>query len=221
MSARQATVVAILGVILAACSAGVEPTPSPPVSPTPSHGPSSPATVIPAPTAVAPSPTPVATAMPTPTPQPTPTPLAVPPRPSGLAYGRCCGEGNWEQVSSLSWEEPRTKGVEIRVYGVTKCFPPTDNGDELCLREGTELPADVRVLLAKGPATAGELSWFQTESNGDEVVGEGCTVAMLDKNGTPYYSVVVEAYSAAGPSIFAIADEGYYDSEGCSSATDD
>lgn len=219
MSPRQKTVGVILTVILAACSAGVEPTPSPPVSPTPSHRPSAP--VTPAPTAIAPSPTPTATAMPIPTPEPTPTPLPVPPKPSGLAYGRCCGEGNSEQVSSLSWEKPKTPGIEIRVYGVTQCFPPTDTGDESCLREGTDLPADVRVLLAKGPATGGSLSWFQAESDGDEVVGEGCTVPMLDKNGTAYYSVVVEVYSAAGPSSYTIADEGYYDSEGCSSATDD
>ena len=84
------------------------------------------------------------------------------------------------------------------------------------------LPAAVRGPAGQGPASTGELSWFQTESNGDgEVIGEGCAVPMLDKNGTPYYSVVVAAYSATGHSIFAIADEGYYDAEGCGSGTDD
>ena len=73
MSGRQATVVATLSLILAACSAGMEPTPSPPVIPTASQGPSSLATVIPAPTAVVPSATPVATPAPTLVPTPTPT----------------------------------------------------------------------------------------------------------------------------------------------------
>lgn len=219
MSGRQATVVAILVLNLAACSAGAQPTAPVMSSPVPSRNPSSLAMGSAMPTAVEPSPTPVATPIPTPTPEPTPTPRAAPPKPTGLGYGHCCGEGNWEEVSTLTWEEPKTTGVEIRVYGITKCFPSTDSADGRCLREGTEPPDDVRVLLAKGPALTGELSWFQTERDG-EVAGKGCAFPMLDKSGTPYYSVVVASYDEAGQSVFAIADEGYYDSERCSSDTD-
>ncbi len=113
-------------------------------------------------------------------------------------------------MSRLSWEQPRTKGIEIRVFGVTKCFPAGDHGDEACLREHTTLSNDALVLLAKGPASTGKLSWQQ--GLGD---GEGCVAESLSKNGTTFYSVVAAAYNANGYSIFAIVNEGDYDTEAC------
>jgi hypothetical protein len=207
MSGRQATMVAILSLILAACSAGADSTPSGRPTSSSSHGPSTPARMSPSPTTVTPSPTLVAT----PPPTPTPTPRSTPAKPSGVGYGRCCGEGNTEPVSSVSWKKPRATGVEIRVYGIPVCLPREDGGDEWCLRQGTELPAD-KVLLAKAPASKGVVSWYQDE---DEDETDLCSAAMVDKNGTHYYSVVVGAYGANGHSVFAIADEGWYDSEEC------
>ena len=213
MAAPRSVLLAFLGMTLAACGAGAasvnpatQPTgvtqvTQPPVIVTPAVTPK------PAPPTEPPTPKPTPRLTATPTPKPTSAP--VPPKPSALFYSPCCGEGNWDP-SSLSWEKPRTKGVELRVYGVTTCFPAGDRSVETCLREHVTLPDDIGVLLAKGPASTGKLSWQQGEGE-----GEGCVAEYLSKNGTPFYSIVVAAYNASGHSIFAIVDEGYYDTEAC------
>jgi hypothetical protein len=89
-------------------------------------------------------------------------------------------------------------------------FPAGDGRDRTCLREHVTLPDGIGVLLAKGPASTGKLSWQQGEGE-----GEGCVAEFLTENGTPFYSVVVAAYNANGHSVFAIVDEGYDIGEEC------
>jgi nucleoid-associated protein YgaU len=153
---------------------------------------------------------------PTPSASPTPTSPSAPPKPTGVDFSRCCGEGNDEPVSEAWWAQPRTAGIEIRIYGVTACFPLPDGSDDQCLREHTQLPADVRVLLATAPASAGTASWFQDE---DQEAADLCAGAMVDRNGTRYYSVVLQAVDGTARSTFAIADQGWYDNEECTSYT--
>ena len=216
MRGSRVTLAVIFSVAVAACSTTAGPTPSP--ADVPSAIPSA-ATVVDRPTPVestAPPSTPTPTAAPTPSPTATPTvvpitrptQLPVPPKPSGIDFSYCCGLGG-DGVSTVFWQKPRTKGVEVRAYGVTACLPG-DLSDETCLRERTTLPEGVGVLLAKGPASAGSLSWQQGEGD-----GEGCVAEYLTEKGSPFYSVVVAAYNASGHSVFAIADEGYVDSEAC------
>ena len=112
----------------------------------------------------------------------------------------------------LTWKAPRTEGVEFRVYGVTKCIR-TEASEGACLREHTKLPADIRVLLAKGPASTGEVSldglgpYYATD--------DGCAYGYSTEGGTPIFSIVVAAYSTSGHSIFAIAAEGRYEPREC------
>jgi hypothetical protein len=226
MAGRRATLVAILGVILVACSAEAQPTPSERASPDRSDGAPSTAAVTAPPTpVVAPSPTAEATLAPEPSPMPqaTPTPRPAPPRPTGVKFDSgtfsiCDDSSNPEFLCEVAgvdytvrWKTPRSKGVQIRVYGVTVCFLLEDGSDERCLRKGTLLPPDTRVLLAKAPASKGTVSWSQDGFDGEDL----CAAAAVDKNGTRYYSVVVQAQSATGRSSFAIADEGWYDDEDC------
>ena len=206
MSRRPATVVAILSVILAACGAGARTTASMLVSPDPSLGPSSLAKETPSPTLLS-TPTPAATPEPTPKPSPKSTTVPVPPKPSGLGYDPP-SELEGGGLVRLTWQAPRTRGVEIRVYGVTRCLPARG----ACLQEHTALPDDIRVLLTKAPASKGRVTWYQ--SWGDWVPIEddpdwACTTAYLSENGTPFNSVVVAAYSTSGHSKFAIVDPGW------------
>jgi hypothetical protein len=122
---------------------------------------------------------------------------------------RCVSESchRYKLTQTVTWEAPRTKGVEIRVYGVTACLaepahakPGTDGP---CLAKGTHLPASVRVLLAKGPASAGKVSWSWMEMDGCDPFFGGTA-----PDGQSYRAVVVAAYSAAGHSTFAIAEPG-------------
>jgi hypothetical protein len=232
MSGRQATVVAILSVILAACSAGVETTPSSPVSPGPSRSPTSLATVSSIPTAVVSSATPVATPTPTLAPTPTPTPRPTPSKPSGVRYESesfsicdTSGEGLCEVAGlkhSLRWKAPRTKDDQIRVYAVTECLSDDMYGatiDGWCLRDSTAndvygtlidgspalnhsaLPSSILVLLAKGPASKGKMTW---ESPVDLL---GYVEGDTWNSGPKVYSIVVAAYDKAGHnSGFVIAD---------------
>ena len=84
MFTRQAIVIATLSLILAACSAGAEPTASPQASPSPSQRPPSLRRVSPTPT------TTIATPIPTAAPGPTAkvTPHPVPPKPTGVQVPR-------------------------------------------------------------------------------------------------------------------------------------
>jgi hypothetical protein len=226
VSGRQPTMVAILGIILAACGAGMEPTPPPPVSPPPSHGPSSLATATTAPTAVVPSATPV--------PTPTPTPRPAPPKPTGVRYEWesfefCDDPSNPEFLCevagnkhTLRWKAPRTKGVQIRVYAVTECLSNDSSGaviDGWCLRDRTAndmwgevdasvtrpfdhstAPASTVVLVAKGPAAKGRLTWKSPV----DLLGYDEGDAW---NSAEVYSIVVAAFDKAGQhSPFAVAD---------------
>jgi hypothetical protein len=208
MSGRRTAVVVLVAVALAACSAAPATQPTsvaeitrPPITATPA--------VTPKPEPPTEPPTHAATPKPTPSPTAKPTSTPVPPKPSGLDFGYCCGLGG-DGVSSLAWDKPRTKGVEIRVYGVTTCFPARDRSVDTCLREHVTLPDGIGVLLAKGPASTGGLSWQQGEGDDDR-----CAYEYLSKDGTSFYSVVVAAYNATDHSAFAIADRGYYDTEAC------
>ena len=163
MTASRLVLPALLGIALVACGAGAgsvkpdtEPTSVaqvtlPPVTAT--------AAVTPDPEPATEPPTPVPTPKPTATPSPKPAAGPVPPKPSGLEIQTpClleCGPDDLDGYR-LTWKAPRTKGVEIRVYGVTRCFR-TDDSEGECLLKGTELPDGVRVLLAKGPASKGVL----------------------------------------------------------------
>ena len=210
MSGRRATVVTILAVILAACSAEVKATPSSPVSPGPSHGPSSLATVSPAPTAFIATPAPVATV----TPARNSTPVPVPPKPTGVKFrasNECLGKScQWYRYSqTVTWKAPRTKGVDIRVYGVTECLAlpahPKPGTDGPCLVKNTPLPESVRTLLATAPASAGRASWTWIAEE------PGCDIwypVGAAPDGQGYYAVVVAAYSTSGHSIFTIAEPG-------------
>ena len=91
-------------------------------------------------------------ATPEPTPERTPkaTPLPVPAKPTGVAFREHIGretDGGYATISQrVTWKAPRTTGVEIRVYGVTKCLAepdpaPTGPACGPCLVKGTKLPA--------------------------------------------------------------------------------
>jgi hypothetical protein len=110
-----------------------------------------------------------------------------------------------EQVVTVSWKQPRTKGVQIRVYGVTECFGTDSRGrviDGDCLRPHTALPASVRVLLAKVPASKGKVTIRMVPS----------ASGLADtRGGREVYSFVLAAYNADGAhSTFAIAATGLY-----------
>jgi hypothetical protein len=111
-----------------------------------------------------------------------------------------------EVTQTVTWRTPRTEGIEVRVYGVTKCLaepndPPPDTSGP-CLVVHTALPASVRTLLATAPASDGAVSWTWTEET-------GCTIGLaFDPDGPVYYAVVLAAYSSSGHSIFAIANPG-------------
>jgi hypothetical protein len=207
MSRRQAALVAGMCAMLAGC-AGAGPTPSDPVGVASPHATPSLASATPSPTTVA--------ATPTPEPTPTPTPKPVPPKPTGVKLdyesesmcdpsgdGLCEVSGFWYTVS---WKTPRAKGIEIRVYGVTKCFGWNSDGaiiDGWCLREHTALPKSGLALLAKAPASKGKVTWRMNERGLLDGHGEGDTYYLGDR----FYSVVLAAYDGDGEhSIFAIGD---------------
>jgi len=216
MVGSRVALAVILGVAVVACA--TSPGPSQPRVAVPSGSPQitnlpdGPSPVAATATPSAPSPTPVA--------RPTlkPTPLAVPPRPTGVKLHEeseaICGDDPREMcaigdsIYTVSWKAPRTKGVEIRVYGVTTCFGVDGSGrmiDGDCLRQHTEVPASVRVLLAKAPASKGKVTWRM----------EPAQSLAQTRDGVPVYSFVLATYNAeGGHSIFAIADAGDY----CTSA---
>ena len=151
--------------------------------------------------------------IPPPTLGPSASPLsesdAVPPKPSGVSFDeRRMGDdpSTTEITQSVSWEEPLSEGVEIRVYGVTECVArpvnPVPNSDGPCLVVHTPLPASVRTLLATAPASDGMVSWNWTGTF-------DCGIGLAyDPQGPAYHAVVLAAYSASDHSIFAIAEPG-------------
>jgi hypothetical protein len=160
------------------------------------------------------TPTPMATSVastPKPKPKPTPTAVPVPPKPAGVKFDTVViekSERYADITQTVTWRTPRSKGVEIRVYGVTKCIAaptdPTPDTTGPCLVTGTPLPASVRTLLGKAPASDGAVSWSWTEET-------GCKVGLAhDPHGPAYDAVVLAAYGATGHSIFAIAEPGLW-----------
>lgn len=203
---RLATTISIGLLIAAACTSAA--TPAPDVTPTASPS----ITITPAaasPTVAATPASPSPSATPQPTPEPTPVP--VPPKPTGVTFDeetRPIDDGQFGEVTqTVTWGAPRSEGVEIRVYGVTECIAepadpaPGTNGP--CLVVHTPLPASVRRLLATAPASDGAVSWTWTEEG-------GCDPSPFKSapDGPGYRAVVLAAYSAAGHSIFAIAEPG-------------
>lgn len=213
--ARLVSSIIVATLVAAACTADAPSTPE--VSPAAS--PSSPITVATArPTAAATPATPSLSATPTPTPTPTPTseptPVPVPPKPTGVTFDESAqmqdGEGGLfgEVTQTVTWQAPRSEGVEIRVYGVTECIAepadPAPGTSGPCLVVHTPLPASVRTLLARAPASDGVVSWTWTQHQGDC----GNPYPASGPDGIQYHSVVLAAYGASDHSIFAIAEPG-------------
>jgi len=209
MVGSRAVLAAILGSVLAACGTSGASS-APPVAPR-TDAPdvmSTPATADPTAAATLASPTAPATPQPT----PKPTPIPVPPKPTGVTFNQRARNSDDGQVATvtqtLRWRAPQTKGVEIRVYGVTECIaepadpPPGTSGP--CLVVHTPLPASVRTLLATAPASDGVVTWTWTQP------GYECDepVVYFDPDGPRYHAVVLAAYNASGHSIFAIAEPG-------------
>jgi len=136
----------------------------------------------------------------------------VPPKPAGVTFDQQVGESDTEGVAdhiqTVTWRTPQSEGVEIRVYGVTKCIAapkaPAPGTSGPCLVTGTPLPASVRTLLGTAPASNGVVSWSWRE-------GTGCDIGLAhDPDGPVYQAVVLAAYNASGHSIFAIAEPGLW-----------
>jgi hypothetical protein len=213
MGVRQAIAVTLIGIILAACGSGTVPAPSPP-SPSMS---SSPPPAMSAPTAD-PAPTPPLRPTQGPSPTAAQTDKPVPPKPTGIGWDTpCaldCGPGD-NGGYRVTWKAPRTKGVEMRAYGVTTCFR-TKATEGRCLRRGTPLPDDTRMLLAKGSASKGRLTLPLVGYGGMNSLGDWCAaVHRVTDDGEPIYSIVIAAYDENRHSIFAIVEPGRYNDGEC------
>jgi hypothetical protein len=151
----------------------------------------------------------VPSSAPTVGPSPKFTPPPVPPKPTGVSFEetRVGDEAPSTRITqTVRWAEPRTEGVEIRVYGVTQCIAkpaePSPDTAGPCLVVHTPLPPSVRTLLASAAASDGVVSWTWTGTF-------DCEVGLAyDPGGPAYEAVVVAAYSSSGHSIFAIAEAG-------------
>ncbi len=142
-----------------------------------------------------------------------PTPPPVPPKPIGATFetqslGDTGGVSELVEITqTVTWQEPRDAGVEIRVYGVTECLArpadPAPGTSGPCLVVNTRLPESIRVLLATAPASAGTVSWSWTQE-------AGCDPGWIPNfpDGPRYVSIVLAAYGPSGHSIFAIAEPG-------------
>jgi len=147
-----------------------------------------------------------------PTPQATPASVQdpVPPKPTGVTFAedvRVSDDGETgDIVQTVTWRAPRTKGVKIRIFGVTDCIAqpasPSPATGGPCLVIHTPLPASVRTPLAVAAASDGRASWAWT-------VQSGCNPGLsYPDDGPAYYAIVLAAYNASGHSIFAIAEPG-------------
>jgi len=139
-----------------------------------------------------------------------PTPVPVPPKPTGVTFEQRrsgANDASMDEITqTVKWQAPRSKGVQIRVYGVTDCLAmpakPSPNTGGPCLVVHTPLPASVRTLLATAPASDGGVSWSWT---GTFDCGPSLAYPL---DGPVYHSVVLAAYSESGHSNFAIAEPG-------------
>src|SRR5262245_54265195 len=197
MVRRHAALAAILLLVVADCGSDAQRS----VALRASAGPNASVSVTASPLAPVATATPVATARPTPKPAPKATQVPVPPKPTGARFHQnteCldagCNRAKFTQT--VRWRTPRTRGVEIRVYGITECLampahPKPDTGGP-CLVEHTALPASIRRLLATAPATAGRVSWSWKQGTGCEDFG-----VSSPPDGPWYRAVVVAAYNAS------------------------
>lgn len=204
----RAVAVAILALVLVGCEAVVAPS-------VPASRPSATAAVAIA-SLTTPTPdraTPLPTHSPTPAVRPAP-PTGVRikregcytgPESAGIPPGRC--------TTTVTWKQPLAKGTEIRIYGVTGCLTAKEvAGDGTCLAEDTAVPASVRHLIAKVPASRGRISWtrpawldvIQTYARRPRFQAIG-----VDRDGEGiYFAIVMAANSAKGRSRFVVADTG-------------
>jgi len=204
MTFGRAFLVAGFALVLTACAASGVPSASA-IALAPSA--TIPAAATDAPQSPGPLPTPMSS---TATPSPKPTPSLPPPKPTGVKFDTevrpNADDSVAEITQTVTWRAPRTNGVMISVYGITKCIAQPANPSPAtsgpCLVEHTPLPASVRRLLATTRASDGSASWTWSEET-------GCDVGLPNKpDGPAYYAVVLAAYSASDHSIFAIAEPG-------------
>ena len=129
----------------------------------------------------------------------------MPPKPTGVSFDwhneamEAQGQdmaGIGDFILTVAWKRPQARGAQIRVYGITECFKKAGDGD--CLRERTPLPADVRVLVAKAPASKGTVTFGLPLGSYGE----------WSKNGRQIHSFVIAAYNESGHSILEIVDPG-------------
>jgi hypothetical protein len=222
MAGRRATLVAILSVVLVACTAGAEPSQPEGASP---GSPTSGTTGGPTPTA--------SPAMPTPSSRPTqvatPTPRPTPKRPTGMRlaadYYSCEGivlgpEDSCDEWATgeyrITWKTPRAKGLEVRVFGVTECLSNDIYGAWIdggwCLRqawandiygvlvdggpytlEHTAIPPELLVPLAKAKAANGRVV-FDVEDFGLD----GFWDPFGAEDGTAMFAIVAAVYDTDG-----------------------
>jgi hypothetical protein len=205
---HRIVVVFLVSALVAGCAAAT-PLVSPSGTPFPPPAATSDAATEPPADPPVTSPTPEPTARPA----PSPTPVPVPPKPSGVTLrerdtGTCPEDDPMSTCSiddawiTVRWQQPRTKGVVIRVYGVTKCLWADSLGEPIdgrCLRPRTELPARMRILLATVPAAKGKVTIHMTPG----------TVVAATLDGREIYSIVLAAYNRDGEhSVFTIAEAG-------------
>jgi hypothetical protein len=156
-----------------------------------------------------------------PQPTPNPTPAAPPPPPTKVRVTRQgCSTGLFPDgvppgtcTTTVTWKKIATKGTEIKVYGVTGCLSATERaGDGSCLVRNTKVPASVRKLIARVPASDGTVSWtgpawldvIDTDVGGPRYQAIG-----VDRHGDDiYFAIIVTASNEAGHSKFIIADAG-------------
>src|SRR5262245_49890828 len=139
-----------------------------------------------------------------------PTSVPKPPKPTDVSFNqrrRPSKDASMDKITqTVKWGAPRSKGVEIRVFGVTKCIAkpaaPSPGTIGPCLLEHSRLPASVRTLLAKAPASDGVVSWSWT---GAFDCGPYLAYPL---DGPGYDAVVLAAYNRSGHSTFAIAEPG-------------
>ena len=199
MVCGRPTLAVLVAFVIAACAAcGVSGAPTPASNPSPIAGTASPKL------------TPAGSMEPTTElPSAEPTAAEVPPKPTGVVFAeKRVGDNapTTKITQTVSWEAPRSDGVEIRVYGVTECVAkpadPSPDANGPCLVKDTPLPESVRTLLATAPASDGVASWTWTGTF-------DCEVGLAyDPDKPAYHAVVLAAYGASGHSIFAIAEAG-------------
>jgi hypothetical protein len=213
---RIAVAVVLLGVMLVGCDGTATPSALMSASGSTTAQPIAPST--PPPASASPTSAARASATPVPTPRPTlaapPPPTAVRikregcytgPDPGGVLPGTC--------TTTITWMKITTTGTEIRVYGVTECLSTTElAGDGSCLVLNTAVPASVRKLIARAPASKGTVSWTGPAwlDNVDADTGGPAYRAFgVDRHGDDlYFAIVVAAYNEVGHSKFIIADAG-------------